>query len=93
MKVFKYYNYSIICIISVVFMGSKKYPDENEFDVFIKKHGGSDNACTDCERVNNCVVIITVTVVYKKQNKTKTKKQKKTLIKEILQYTTYVFMM
>ena len=51
-KVFKYYNYSIICIISVVFMGSKKYPDENEFDVFIKKHGGSDNACTDCERVN-----------------------------------------
>ena len=52
MKVFKYYNYSIICIISVVtFMGSKKYPDENEFDVFIK-HGGSDNVCTDCERVN-----------------------------------------
>ena len=49
MKVFKYYNYSII---SLVFMGSKKYPDENEFDVFIKKHGGSDNACTDCERVN-----------------------------------------
>ena len=64
MKVFEYYNYSIICIISVVFLGSKKYPDENEFDVFIKKHGGSDNACTDCERVNNCVVIITVTVVY-----------------------------
>ena len=52
MKVFKYYNYSIICIISVVFMASKKYPDENEFDVFIKKHGCSDNASTDCERVN-----------------------------------------
>ncbi|XP_074609078.1 nardilysin-like isoform X1 [Acropora palmata] len=34
----------------MVFMGSEKYPDENEFDVFIKKHGGSDNACTDCER-------------------------------------------
>lgn len=32
--------YYIICIISVVFMGSEKYPDENEFDVFIKKHGG-----------------------------------------------------
>ena len=47
-------------------MGSEKYPDENEFDVFIKKHGGSDNACTDCERVNNCVVIITV---IKKNNK------------------------
>ena len=36
-KVFKYYNYSIICIISVVFMGSKKYPDENEFDVFYQE--------------------------------------------------------
>ena len=58
-KVLKCY-YNIICIISVVFMGSEKYPDENEFDVFVKKHGGSDNACTDCERVNNCVVIIIV---------------------------------
>lgn len=37
--------------ISVVFMGSEKYPDENAFDAFIKKHGGSDNASTDCERV------------------------------------------
>lgn len=36
---------------SVVFMGSEKYPDENAFDAFIKKHGGSDNASTDCERV------------------------------------------
>ncbi|XP_067023914.1 nardilysin-like [Acropora muricata] len=34
----------------MVFMGSEKYPDENEFDVFIKKHGGSGNAHTDCER-------------------------------------------
>ncbi|KAJ8017575.1 Nardilysin [Holothuria leucospilota] len=32
-------------------MGSEKYPDENSFDMFIKKHGGSDNASTDCERV------------------------------------------
>ena len=37
--------------ITVVFMGSQKYPDENAFDAFIKKHGGSDNASTDCERV------------------------------------------
>lgn len=37
---------------SVVFMGSEKYPDENSFDMFIKKHGGSDNASTDCERVS-----------------------------------------
>ncbi|XP_071799391.1 nardilysin-like [Asterias amurensis] len=34
----------------MVFMGSEKYPDENSFDAFIRKHGGSDNACTDCER-------------------------------------------
>ncbi|XP_071421582.1 nardilysin [Pithys albifrons albifrons] len=34
----------------MVFMGSLKYPDENGFDVFLKKHGGGDNASTDCER-------------------------------------------
>ncbi|XP_063057028.1 nardilysin b isoform X2 [Engraulis encrasicolus] len=34
----------------MVFMGSKKYPAENGFDAFLKKHGGSDNASTDCER-------------------------------------------
>uniref|UniRef100_A0A8C0IA28 Nardilysin convertase n=1 Tax=Bubo bubo TaxID=30461 RepID=A0A8C0IA28_BUBBB len=34
----------------MVFMGSLKYPDENGFDAFLKKHGGSDNASTDCER-------------------------------------------
>ncbi|XP_077981898.1 nardilysin-like [Glandiceps talaboti] len=33
----------------MVFMGSEKYPDENSFDDFTKKHGGNDNACTDCE--------------------------------------------
>ena len=31
-------------------MGSEKYPSENGFDAFLKKHGGSDNASTDCER-------------------------------------------
>lgn len=34
----------------MVFLGSLKYPDENGFDVFLKKHGGSENAATDCER-------------------------------------------
>ncbi|XP_031561140.1 nardilysin-like [Actinia tenebrosa] len=34
----------------MVFMGSQKYPDENAFDAFIKKHGGNSNASTDCER-------------------------------------------
>lgn len=37
-------------MFSVVFMGSEKYPSENGFDAFLKKHGGSDNASTDCER-------------------------------------------
>ncbi|XP_058471619.1 nardilysin-like [Solea solea] len=34
----------------MVFMGSEKYPSENGFDAFLRKHGGSDNASTDCER-------------------------------------------
>ncbi|TNN40007.1 Nardilysin [Liparis tanakae] len=34
----------------MVFMGSQKYPSENGFDSFLKRHGGSDNASTDCER-------------------------------------------
>uniref|UniRef100_A0A8C3BE51 Nardilysin n=1 Tax=Cairina moschata TaxID=8855 RepID=A0A8C3BE51_CAIMO len=34
----------------MVFLGSLKYPDENGFDVFLKKHGGSENASTDSER-------------------------------------------
>ncbi|XP_017771798.1 PREDICTED: nardilysin-like isoform X2 [Nicrophorus vespilloides] len=33
----------------MVFMGSEKYPKENDFDKFITKRGGSDNASTDCE--------------------------------------------
>lgn len=33
----------------MVFMGSSKYPKENQFDVFIQKHGGSTNAVTSCE--------------------------------------------
>ncbi|XP_066537001.1 nardilysin isoform X2 [Hoplias malabaricus] len=34
----------------MVFMGSEKYPSENSFDAFLKKHGGNDNASTDCKR-------------------------------------------
>ena len=33
----------------MVFMGSDKFPGENEFESFIAKHGGYDNAHTDCE--------------------------------------------
>lgn len=34
----------------MVFMGSEKYPAENDFDSFIKKGGGNSNASTDAER-------------------------------------------
>lgn len=34
----------------MVFMGSEKYPRENYFDSFLNKHGGSDNAYTECEK-------------------------------------------
>ncbi|KAK2144641.1 hypothetical protein LSH36_740g00013 [Paralvinella palmiformis] len=33
----------------MVFMGSEKYPNENEFDEFVRKHGGENNAFTECE--------------------------------------------
>ncbi|XP_048364559.1 nardilysin-like [Sphaerodactylus townsendi] len=34
----------------MVFMGSKKYPEENGFDAFLKTHGGTDNASTGTEQ-------------------------------------------
>lgn len=34
----------------MLFMGSEKYPRENSFDSYLNKHGGSDNAYTECER-------------------------------------------
>ncbi|XP_001660612.2 nardilysin isoform X1 [Aedes aegypti] len=33
----------------MIFMGSKKYPTENEYDAYISKCGGFDNAVTDLE--------------------------------------------
>ena len=33
----------------LLFMGSEKYPGENEYDVFMSKHGGSNNAYTEAE--------------------------------------------
>ena len=56
------YSISELFLFSVVFMGSKKYPDENAFDSFIKKHGGNDNAFTDCERVSDHISINTQSV-------------------------------
>ena len=31
----------------MLFMGSKKYPDENEYDSYLTKHGGASNAFTE----------------------------------------------
>lgn len=31
-------------------MGSEKYPDENEYDSFLAKNGGSSNAYTEMVR-------------------------------------------
>jgi nardilysin len=33
----------------MIFMGSEKYPKENEFDQFVSTNGGHDNAMTECE--------------------------------------------
>ncbi|KAK2169696.1 hypothetical protein NP493_1179g00008 [Ridgeia piscesae] len=33
----------------MVFMGSEKYPDENDFDAYVKQFGGNSNAYTECE--------------------------------------------
>ncbi|XP_066596131.1 nardilysin [Prorops nasuta] len=34
----------------MVFMGSEKFPQENDFDAYVQKCGGSDNASTECEQ-------------------------------------------
>lgn len=36
----------------MLFLGTKKYPKESEFEEFIEKHGGSNNAYTDMEHTN-----------------------------------------
>ena len=36
----------------LLFMGSEKYPDENEYSSFLSKHGGSSNAYTGSQNTN-----------------------------------------
>jgi predicted Zn-dependent peptidase len=31
----------------MLFMGSEKYPDENEYDSYLSEHGGASNAFTE----------------------------------------------
>lgn len=49
-------------------MGSEKYPDENAFDSFIKKHGGNDNAFTDCERVSDHEATLLMVYIFSLSN-------------------------
>ena len=44
---------TFLCTV-VLFMGSEKYPVENELDEFISRHGGTDDAMTDYEMVSRC---------------------------------------
>jgi insulysin len=36
----------------LLFMGTKKYPNENDYSQYLSKHGGSSNAYTDLEHTN-----------------------------------------
>jgi len=36
----------------MLFMGTEKYPDENEYSVYLSSHGGHSNAYTDAESTN-----------------------------------------
>eukprot|EP00878_Enallax_costatus_P039143 GHUV01044684.1.p1 GENE.GHUV01044684.1~~GHUV01044684.1.p1 ORF type:complete len:210 (+),score=62.21 GHUV01044684.1:129-758(+) len=36
----------------MLFMGSEKFPDENEYDSYLTKHGGASNAFTELEFTN-----------------------------------------
>lgn len=36
----------------MLFLGTEKYPDENEYNNYLKTHGGSSNAGTSAENTN-----------------------------------------
>lgn len=38
----------------MLFMGSERFPDENDYDAFLTAHGGSSNACTEEVPRGNC---------------------------------------
>lgn len=42
----------------MLFMGSEKYSDENEYDSFLAKHGGSSNAYTEMVRPLPCMFLM-----------------------------------
>lgn len=36
----------------MLFLGTKKYPDENDYNKFLSEHGGSSNASTTTDHTN-----------------------------------------
>jgi hypothetical protein len=40
----------------MLFMGSDKFPDENEYDAFLTAHGGSSNAMTEAVRAGGVML-------------------------------------
>jgi insulysin len=36
----------------MLFLGTEKYPDEKDYNVFLNEHGGNSNAYTDTENTN-----------------------------------------
>lgn len=36
----------------MLFLGTEKFPDENEYSQYLSLHGGSSNAYTDCDHTN-----------------------------------------
>lgn len=43
------HDYQAHFLEHLLFMGSEKYPGENEYESFVSRHGGSDNAYTEWE--------------------------------------------
>ena len=38
----------------MLFMGSAKFPDENDYDSYLSKSGGASNAYTELVRLHMC---------------------------------------
>lgn len=57
MFIFHHFNAIVFILIKgiahflehMLFMGTEKYPDENEYSKFLSAHGGASNAYTDSE--------------------------------------------
>ena len=47
-------SFSVSCRRHMLFLGTEKYPDEEEYDGFLNQNGGYSNAYTDMEDTNYC---------------------------------------